>query len=1079
MSIDIVLNKLPNVFVDRVTVTEKNDKTIIVANVSLKDKLNIFERKWSNKKSLPKIKINASLVEGSRNIRRVRGRSIVLENKDTVSISANRHGPISQEGNYVKYDYSLRITLERKISNDSSLFFYTSLDTARMRRMAKKANSVGKKQNHGIYTNSKMTKSSNIRETTGGVKYLPLFIDGKKLDKLPIFRHKVSGMVWHGDVKFSAGQNMYVTNVPRIRSSEVVMEKVDNNVVIYNIPLKTVKNNNMGVFPIKKQMHKKMRHIKKLNSLHNRAFKYEMDEQIDDEGNLHKFFMINLCNIALSKSKVAQKIYRTNKDLFMQIGESLTIGRIRIERSKFKSLARVKRNNKSKYQKNRRKFNTKTNHKRKVVAQLNMRKAAALGGLFDMDDKLFKRTGAKRSADLEAIDAGLATEVKALYFVDRRAKQAGRGRLSYKVDVDFDDLYYRYVKTTLRDILLFKREILSIKDSAVKTKAYNRRLGKIKGTFIEKYFLKQNIFVGPNGINNSDSLENSPIVKGLVAIDTASVLLGLEAGDLQIDSKVNFKNASPETLRSTIRDLDKIIYLLQKRYDIEPTFNKVSGRGKGVSSRINKKRKIVKKTFNLKIENDIKKEIVSYRFMNFRDNLKVDKTSLNSRANMEMSKYFDGSPTDTDVASGRFDDETKTKLLNLNDSKYRFLTTVSVNSGKHISDTSKFDSKVNSKFFGVVKALRKKVLSNKKIRNLSFNINDNIPTTIIPDTLVVEDEKKENVISATKFLGTASPFIYSSLLKKNFNRMKLKSSVEKASGNFVFDNKNVKTIAAYDLDNDNSVVYQQILDKKIDPIDIPLQIKSLILNKSPSVKTNFLTNKDDIFRNPKTDEIAYQMYGNIFELKYIEGFEMASDGMIDMKKPIIKVMSSTNYDSLNGSNKICFLHRYENKMVMSKKDPFKVFGDVFLLVDRGARPIAPKGMTSFNANHHHEYNVDENGNGYTSIAVHPENPNIRHRHKVVNWVVQQAKSSCYPRCKELYGVEGASMHGHDVMKRTAMSKIRSKDVVARRFLNNFNNQNEASPPIATQPTPQPASTTTQTTSQPAMTPTMGGTTSGY
>ena len=100
--------------------------------------------------------------------------------------------------------------------------------------------------------------------------------------------------------------------------------------------------------------------------------------------------------------------------------------------------------------------------------------------------------------------------------------------------------------------------------------------------------------------------------------------------------------------------------------------------------------------------------------------------------------------------------------------------------------------------------------------------------------------------------------------------------------------------------------------------------------------------------------------------------------------------------------------------------------------------MAPMGKTTNNANHMHQYNVDKNGNGYTSVAVHPENPNIRHRHKVVNWVVQEAKSSCYPRCKDNYGVEGAPPHLHHIMAKGNKSRIRSNSTIARRFINNFN-----------------------------------------
>ena len=69
------------------------------------------------------------------------------------------------------------------------------------------------------------------------------------------------------------------------------------------------------------------------------------------------------------------------------------------------------------------------------------------------------------------------------------------------------------------------------------------------------------------------------------------------------------------------------------------------------------------------------------------------------------------------------------------------------------------------------------------------------------------------------------------------------------------------------------------------------------------------------------------------------------------------------------------------------------------------------GVTSKDAGHVHDYsNIDAaTGNGFTSWAVHPEIPTIKHRHKIVNWVVQLAQSECYPDC-----VEGVSLHAHEL-----------------------------------------------------------------
>lgn len=72
------------------------------------------------------------------------------------------------------------------------------------------------------------------------------------------------------------------------------------------------------------------------------------------------------------------------------------------------------------------------------------------------------------------------------------------------------------------------------------------------------------------------------------------------------------------------------------------------------------------------------------------------------------------------------------------------------------------------------------------------------------------------------------------------------------------------------------------------------------------------------------------------------------------------------------------------------------------------------GKTSYNANHIHQYNVDANGNGWTEYAYHPNAPQVKHRHRIINNVVQEAQSSCYPDCKRRYGVDGAPRHQHTI-----------------------------------------------------------------
>tara|TARA_R100000805_G_C3614297_1_gene115443 strand:- start:1023 stop:1880 length:858 start_codon:yes stop_codon:yes gene_type:complete len=74
------------------------------------------------------------------------------------------------------------------------------------------------------------------------------------------------------------------------------------------------------------------------------------------------------------------------------------------------------------------------------------------------------------------------------------------------------------------------------------------------------------------------------------------------------------------------------------------------------------------------------------------------------------------------------------------------------------------------------------------------------------------------------------------------------------------------------------------------------------------------------------------------------------------------------------------------------------------------------GQTTHNAGHNHVYEVDEYGNGWALMAYHPETRKIAHRHRVVSWEIQEAQSSCYPHCNELYSYRGVGPHIHEMIK---------------------------------------------------------------
>jgi hypothetical protein len=254
---------------------------------------------------------------------------------------------------------------------------------------------------------------------------------------------------------------------------------------------------------------------------------------------------------------------------------------------------------------------------------------------------------------------------------------------------------------------------------------------------------------------------------------------------------------------------------------------------------------------------------------------------------------------------------------------------------------------------------------------------------------------------------------------------------------------------------------KSLRDKSLSPESIPPSIRSLILLEDGASKSSALTSRTDIFRNNKTKEMSYQLFSNVRKLFYLDGFEISKTGTYMMDKPILKEMTTENYNSISGMDKICILRQYDEiKFLSTIKDDFKTNGSIFLLTEPTKPSVVPlrrmpinmakKGRVSMfehkihSGKHGHEYSVDEFGNGWTTLAIHPKNSKIRHRHKIVNWVVQEAKSDCYPKCKEMYNSHGAPPHIHKIENSRAVSKEERKKQISKQIIDSLN-FNEHSP----------------------------------
>jgi len=71
-----------------------------------------------------------------------------------------------------------------------------------------------------------------------------------------------------------------------------------------------------------------------------------------------------------------------------------------------------------------------------------------------------------------------------------------------------------------------------------------------------------------------------------------------------------------------------------------------------------------------------------------------------------------------------------------------------------------------------------------------------------------------------------------------------------------------------------------------------------------------------------------------------------------------------------------------------------------------------KARTSVDDDHDHVYTVNPNNTGKALLACSPESTQICHQHIINDGVVEEAQSSCYPDCKDRFGVSGVPPHTH-------------------------------------------------------------------
>ena len=177
-------------------------------------------------------------------------------------------------------------------------------------------------------------------------------------------------------------------------------------------------------------------------------------------------------------------------------------------------------------------------------------------------------------------------------------------------------------------------------------------------------------------------------------------------------------------------------------------------------------------------------------------------------------------------------------------------------------------------------------------------------------------------------------------------------------------------------------------------------------------------------------------------LERMKGLEADLNRANKLKMPFWRPISTSVIGAVRKSRKkvLCRVRNYTLSQYLEELSPyfkksqgmdleqriynFPIYNRYFFLkddIEEEDRTEQTQKTTSEDECHSHTYNVDEKGNGWTSEAANPDNPKVNHRHQILNYEVQPAKSHCYPHCEITYGVKGVGPHIHQLLDTSSPS----------------------------------------------------------
>jgi hypothetical protein len=193
-------------------------------------------------------------------------------------------------------------------------------------------------------------------------------------------------------------------------------------------------------------------------------------------------------------------------------------------------------------------------------------------------------------------------------------------------------------------------------------------------------------------------------------------------------------------------------------------------------------------------------------------------------------------------------------------------------------------------------------------------------------------------------VGKESKIVAAKKIESKIGNNTLNLKVKNAFSSFEsgVSSREKKSKKDFTLDSQESILSTLIKERKFNLKRltwVPQQIKSLFASKYDFGRTNLLKSNYDLLVNPFTRDFVNLMFFTIGRVEYLSGYRTLSDGTVDIRHPLWKVMTPKAYKK-NKQILLCRVVLYTDSSLRLQEtnyDSFNIQNQYFYISGRGAR----------------------------------------------------------------------------------------------------------------------------------------------